>query len=111
MSEATESLAFLKAVAGLATNLAVDRLEIYSLTYHSLAFGSWEIEAGRRSARIRVTWEGKDRQLRVSKAEVKGGSSERRWQMVEDHDFRDRHTDLARLFATVHAAIKAHADG
>jgi hypothetical protein len=110
MSESIESLAFLNAVAGLATRLAVDKLVIYSLTYHSLAFGSWEIEAGRRSIRIRVTWEGKDRHLGVSTAEVKSGSSERRWQMVEDHDFRDRRTDVVQLFGTVHAAIQAHAD-
>jgi hypothetical protein len=110
MSESSESLTFLTAVAELATRLADDRLAIYSLTYHSLAFGSWEIEAGRRSARVRVTWEGKDRHLRVSTAEVKSGSSERRWQMVEDHDFRDRRTDVVQFFGTVHAAIRAHAN-
>jgi hypothetical protein len=111
VSEPTESLTFLNAIAGLATRLSGDDIAIYSLTYHCLAFGSWELEAGRRRARIRVTWEGKDRHLRVLTAQLMSGSTERHWQLVEEHDFRSRRTDLVQLLGTVHAAITAHVSG
>jgi hypothetical protein len=109
MAEPTESLTFLNALAGLATSLAADGVEIYSVTYHSHVFGSWEIESGRRRVRVRVTWEGKDRHLSVATAQLASGSSERNWQLAEEHDFRNRRPDLLQLFGTVHAAIKAHA--
>jgi hypothetical protein len=109
MAEVTGSLTFINALAGLATRLAVDGVEIYSVTYHSQSFGSWEIESGRRRIRIRVTWEGKDRHLRVATAQLESGSTERKWQLAEEHDFRNRRPDLVQVFDTVHAAITAHA--
>jgi hypothetical protein len=110
MAVATEALTFLNALAALATRLSVDGVEIYSVTYHSQVFGSWELETGRRRVRVRVTWEGKDRHLRVATAQLASGSTERRWQLAEEHDFRNRRSDLVQLFETVHAAITAHAD-
>ena len=83
MPDATESLTFLNALAGLATRLAVDGVDVYSVTYHSQVFGSWELEAGRRRVRIRVSWEGKDRHLRIATAQLASGSTERRWQLAE----------------------------
>jgi hypothetical protein len=109
MPEPNESLIFLNAVAGLATRLFVDGVVVYSLTYHCLSFGSWELEAGRRRVRIRVTWEGKDRHLRVSTAQLASGSTERQWQLAEEHDFRKRRADIDQMFGTVYAAITAHA--
>lgn len=109
MSESTEPLAFLTAVATLAARLAVDDIAIHALTYHSRAFGGWEIEAGRRRARIRVTWDGKDRQLRVSTAQLPSGSTARDWQLAEEHDFRSRRVDIVQILGTAHAAITAHA--
>jgi hypothetical protein len=109
MAEATESLTFLNGLAALATRLAVDGVDIYSVTYHSQLFGSWEIESGRRRVRVRVTWEGKDRHLRVAIAQLASGSSERTWRLAEEHDFRNRRPDLLQIFGTVQAAIKAHA--
>jgi hypothetical protein len=109
MAEAAESLTFLTALAGLATRLSVDGVEIHSVVYRSHIFGSWEIESGRRRVRVRVTWEGKDRHLSVAIAQLASGSSEREWQLAEEHDFRNRRPDLVQLFGTVHAAIKAHA--
>jgi len=109
MAEPSESLTFLNALAGLATRLSVDGVDIYSVTYHSQVFGSWEIEAGRRRVRVRVTWDGKDRHLIVATANLASGSSERKWQLAEEHDLRDRHPGLVQLFGTVYAAIKAHA--
>ncbi len=109
MAEATGSLTFINTLAALATRLAVDGVEVYSVSYSSLLFGSWEIESGRRRVRIRITWEGKDRHLRVATAQVASGSTERNWRLAEEHDFRNRRPELAQLFETVHAAIVAHA--
>ena len=109
MAEVTGALTFINALAGLATRLSVDGVDIYSVTFHSQVFGSWELESGRRRVRIRVTWDGKDRHLRVATAQLASGSTERKWQLAEEHDFRKRRADLAQLFDTVHAAITAHA--
>jgi hypothetical protein len=108
VTETPESLAFLDALAALAGRLAADGITIYSVSYHTHAFGSWELEAGRRRARVRVTWEGKDRQLRVATAELASGSTARAWQFAEEHDYRSRRPDLAQMFGTVRAAIAAH---
>jgi hypothetical protein len=109
MAETTESLSFITALAELATRLSIDGVAIHSVTYRSHAFGSWELELGRRRLRVRVAWEGKDRQLRVSTAQLASGSTERQWQLVEEHDFRNRRADLAQIFGTMYAAITAHA--
>jgi hypothetical protein len=109
MAETPESLTFLTTLADLATRLAVDGVSIEAVTYQTHSFGSWELEAARRRVRIRVTWEGKDRQLRVATAQLASGSKERHWQPAEEHDFRKRRADLVQLFGTVHAAITAHA--
>ena len=108
MSEPSEALAFLNSVAALATRLAADDIAVYALSYQSRGFGSWEIEAGRRRARIRVTWEGKDRYLRVSTAQVPSGSAAREWQLAEEHDFRDRRVEVRQILGTAYAAIAAH---
>lgn len=109
MAEETGSLTFLNALAGLATRLSVVGVEIYSVTYQSQGFGSWQLESGRRRTRVLVTWEGKDRYLRVSTAQLASGSTDRQWQLAEEHDFRNRRPDLVQLFGTVYAAITAHA--
>lgn len=109
MADADESLTFLNALAGLATQLSADGVVIHAMTYQSHGFGSWEVEAGRRRIRVRVTWQGKDRQLRVAMAQLASGSHERQWQLVEEHDYRNRRPDFAQLFGTVRAAITAHA--
>ena len=109
MPEAPESLEFLTAVAALATRLAVDAVIVYSLTYHSLSFGSWELEAGRRKTRIRVTWEGKDRHLTVATAQLLSGSTARDWQLAEEHDYRKRRVAIGQLLGSVEAAMRAHA--
>jgi hypothetical protein len=59
--------------------------------------------------RIRLSWEGKDKTLRVATAELATGSAERHWQLVEEHDFRKRRPDTGEFFATIRAAISAHA--
>ena len=109
MSESAEPLAFLSAVAALAARLAADEIAVHALTYQTRAFGGWEIEAGRRRTRIRVSWDGKDRQLRVFTAQLASGSSAREWQLAEEHDFRNRRVDIVQILGTAHAAMTAHA--
>ncbi|HUO80015.1 MAG TPA: hypothetical protein VMU00_07715 [Steroidobacteraceae bacterium] len=109
MADADASLAFLTALAALATRLAADGVVVHAVSYQSHGFGGWEVEAGRRRTRVRVRWQGKDRQLVVETAELASGSHARSWQLVEEHDYRDRRPELAPLLATTHAAITAHA--
>ncbi len=109
MAEPPDSLTFLNALAALATRLAGDGVIIYAVSYQTHAFGGWEVEAGRRRVRVRVTWDGKDRHLKISTAQLASGSTERTWQLVEEHDFRGRRPDLPQLFGTMQAAITAHA--
>jgi hypothetical protein len=109
MADDNEALTFLNAFSELATRLAADRVVLYSLSYQSDSFGRWECEVGRRRVRIKVSWDGKDKHLLVSTAELATGSKERRWALVEDHDLRGRRPDVAQLLGTVHAAITAHA--
>ncbi|GEM_PF-1513401 len=108
MADENETLAFLTTLSGFAARLAEARIVLYAVTYQSQGFGGWEVEAGQWRTRILVAFSGKDRQLRVSKAEMAPGSSARQWQLVEDHDYRSRRPDLTQLFQTVHTAILAH---
>lgn len=109
MADDTESLMFLNALAGLATRLSAAGVTVYSVSYQSQGFGSWTLESGRRRIRILVAWDGKDRHLRVSTAQLASGSTDRQWQLAEEHDYRNRRPDLVQLFGTVYAAISAHA--
>ena len=92
----------------MATRLSLDDVTIYSLAYQSIGFGSWELEAGRRRTRVQLKWDGKGKQLTVSTAQVASGSTARKWQLVEEHDHRNRRVDLAQLFASIEAAVRAH---
>jgi hypothetical protein len=109
MAEATESMTFLTALVALAERLAVDGIDILAMTYQSQLFGSWELEVSRRRLRILVTWEGKDRHLRISTAQLASGSTARAWQLAEEHDFRKLRPDAAQLFERARTAIAAHA--
>ena len=42
-------------------------------------------------------------------AQLASGSAERHWQMVEEHDYRNRRVEASELFGTIRAAISAHA--
>ena len=108
MPEPSESLKFITSAAELATRLSLDDVTIYSLAYQTIGFGSWELEAGRRRTRVQLKWDGKGKQLTVSTAQVASGSTARKWQLVEEHDHRNRRTDLAQLFASIEAAVRAH---
>jgi hypothetical protein len=108
MPEPSESLNFITTAAALATRLSADEVTIYSLAFQSIGFGSWELEAGRRRSRVQVKWDGKGKQLTVSTAEVASGSTARKWQLVEEHDHRNRRPDTAQLFTSIEAAVRAH---
>lgn len=109
MADEGESLAFLNALVEFATRLSAERIEVSSVTYRSQVFGSWELEVGRRRVRILVTWDGKDRHLRVSTAQLASGSTARAWQLAEEHEFRNRRLDVVQLLERAYTAIAAHA--
>jgi len=58
-------------VAALATRLARAGISIYGHRFNYLAFGSWEIVAGRRDRMLRFTYDGKDSYLSYCDAAVK----------------------------------------
>jgi hypothetical protein len=79
------SATYFKSVASLAQRLAREQIAIYELTFSYMAFGSWEIVAGRRNRMLRFTYDGKDSYLSYCDASMKPRS----------------HTDLQhRRFAT-----------
>lgn len=109
MSDATHSLVLLNAVAGLATRLSVDGLAVYSVRYDYLAFGSWELIAGRRLAHVRIVWNAKDGRLEVESARLAKAADAPRWQSVRSVDFSKKRGNTLEIFAAAHAAIREHA--
>ena len=109
MSDAAYSLMFVNALAGLATRLSVDGLAIYSVRYDYLAFGSWELVAGRRRSRVRVVWHAKDGILEVSAAHLANPTDEPQWQPVTERDFSKKRSEQTEIFAVACAAIREHA--
>ncbi len=108
MTESPDSLSFITAAAALATRLSLEDVTVYSLGYQSVGFGSWELEAGRRRARVQVKWDGKGKHLQVSTAQLASGSTARTWQLVEEHDYRGRRVDMTQMFNSVEPAVRAH---
>ena len=109
MSDAAYSLMFLNAVAGLATRLSVDGLAIYDVRYDYLAFGSWELVAGRRLARVRVVWNGKDGVLEAHAARLERATDHPQWQPVRELDFSKKRGNHAEIFGAAYAVVREHA--
>jgi hypothetical protein len=108
MSDAAYSLMFVNAIAGLATRLSVDGLAIYCVKYDYLAFGSWELVAGRRLARVRVTWDGKRGVLEAYAARLGSATDQPQWQPVRELDFAKKRGNHAEIFGAAYAAIREH---
>jgi hypothetical protein len=108
MADAAYSLMFLNAVAGLATRLSVDGLAIYSVRYDYLAFGSWELVAGRRLARVRVVWNGKDAMLVADAARFGRPTDQPQWLPVRELDFSKKRGSHAEVFGVAYALIREH---
>jgi hypothetical protein len=109
MSDAAYSLMLLNALAGLATRLSVDGLAIYTVNYDYLAFGSWEIVAGRRQSRVWVSWDGKKALLVARAARLARAGDQPEWQPIRELDFSKKRQDYAAIFAAAYAAIREHA--
>ncbi|MBS0376672.1 MAG: hypothetical protein JSR73_19015 [Proteobacteria bacterium] len=108
MSDAAYSLALLNAIAGLATRLSVDGVAIYRLRYDYPAFGSWELVAGRRKARVRITWDGQDGHLRAEAGSVDAAGAIAAARPVADRDYSRRRTEHAEILNFAYATIRQH---
>jgi len=108
VSDAAYSLALLNAIAGLATRLSVDGVAIYALRYDYPAFGSWQIVAGRRKARVRITWDGRDGHLRAEAGTPDAGGEFTGGRPVADRDYSRRRTEHAEILNFVYATIRQH---
>ena len=71
------------AVSKLVHELEVQDIAVYQHAYDYLAFGSWEIVAGTRKRRVRVTWDGKDSRLTVEACVVPDSQSLLNWKQLE----------------------------
>jgi hypothetical protein len=109
MADTSYSLIIASAIADLATRLAVDGLAIYSLRYDYLAFGSWELVAGRRLTRVRIVWGGKDGVLETYAASLVKSMDPPQWQRVRELDFSKKRGNHAEIFGAAHVAIREHA--
>jgi hypothetical protein len=68
-SQSAES--YFNAVARLAERLARKKIALYEHIFNYMAFGSWEIVAGRRKKMLRFIYDGKDSNLSYCDASVK----------------------------------------
>jgi hypothetical protein len=71
LDDSQSSADYFKSVANLAERLAKKKVAIYEHHFTYMAFGSWEIVAGRRSKILRFTYDGKESYLSYCDASVK----------------------------------------
>ena len=74
IDDSQSSAGHFKRVADFAERLAKSRVAVYEHSFTYMAFGSWEITAGRRRRMLRFTYDGKDSYLSWSDASVKAKS-------------------------------------
>ena len=110
MSDAAYSSMFLNAAAALATRLSVDGVAVYSLRYDYPAFGSWELVAGRRRSRVRISWDGNEAVLSAYAAHLGSPGDQPQWRPVAEKDFSKRRGEHAEIFAAAYTAIRQHSD-
>jgi hypothetical protein len=75
----------LESLARLMRELADERIELFELTYHPQAFGSFELVLGRGHDQLKFTWDGREAILSVSVAKVPNKNALPSW--THDADF------------------------
>ena len=71
IDDSQSSANYFQNVASLAARLAQSHVAVYEHKFHYMAFGSWELVAGRRTRMLRFTYDGKDSYLSYRDASVK----------------------------------------
>ena len=71
IDDSQSSAGYFQSVANLASQLAKKKITVYEHSFTYMAFGSWEIVAGRRKKMLRFTYDGKDSYLSYCDASVK----------------------------------------
>lgn len=71
LDDSQSSANYFKDVAHLAERLVQKHIAIYEHRFIYMAFGSWEIVAGRRKRMFRFTYDGKDSYLSYCDASVR----------------------------------------
>ncbi len=71
IDDSQSSAYYLRDLASLAERLARRKVSIYEHRFTYMAFGSWEIVAGRREKMLRFTYDGKDSYLSYCDSSVK----------------------------------------
>ena len=81
--ESEASIQHLGLVSDFAAQLAKHGIAVYRHTYDNLSFGSWEIIAGTRRHRVRLTWDGKESYLEAASCEVGDSESISVWKRFD----------------------------
>lgn len=71
IDDSQDSLSHFKKLAELASHLAQQKIAIYEYSFTYMAFGSWQLVAGRRNKMIRFTYDGKDSYLSHCDSSIK----------------------------------------
>jgi hypothetical protein len=71
LDDSQSSADYFRSVASLAERLAQNRIAVYEHKFNYMAFGSWEIVAGRRRRTLRFTYDGKDSYLSYCDSSIK----------------------------------------
>ena len=79
MDTAEASIAHLRALLGLAEELADNAITLYSHEYRPLSFGSFSVEFGRPHFRVLCLWDGKESRLSVCFSELPNQTQSCEW--------------------------------
>lgn len=70
IDDSQSSATYFKELSKLAEDLKNNKISIYEHNLNYMAFGSWELVAGRRDKMIRFTYDGKDSYLLYHNTEI-----------------------------------------
>jgi hypothetical protein len=100
--DAVPSTGHFEFLAELVRDLRAEGFGVYSHRYEYLAFGSWMIDVGTRHRRLRLSYDGKEGSLQVSRG-MAGAGTVSAWEDIETSsvhgvtpDLRDRVLSLVR---------------
>src|SRR5262245_48282325 len=86
--------------------LASAQIGVYEHHYHHLAFGSWFVVAGKRRHRVRVSWDGKYRELSFERASLRDSQSQPIWQEVSSEMLDSPWSAYSRAVAGIEDLIR-----
>lgn len=87
-TDAQSSVRHIEALLEMTQRLAASDIALYEHNYSFLDFGSWTIVAGKRKARVKFSWDGKDGFLTVEQASFSDSRELQKWEHVKTESIR-----------------------